>query len=82
MVPVRYVGGTSLMVVGMGMQSVFPVPMGFQMNAFPKVFGQIASAANVELWRNIAATVKAVETQSSGTDGVFATKRPHDMRKM
>ena len=40
-VPMRYVGGTSLMVVGMGMQSVFPVPMGLQINAFPEVFGHV-----------------------------------------
>ena len=41
MVPMRHVGGSGVMVVGMGMQSVFPVPVGFQINAFPVVFGHM-----------------------------------------
>ena len=57
MVPIGYVGGTGKEVVpvdGMGMQSVFPVPglvklgpqdFGFQINAFPEVFGDITVVA-------------------------------------
>jgi len=44
----RHVGGLRLEVAGMGMESVFPVPgkmeVGFQMNAFPEVFGHILQA--------------------------------------
>ena len=50
MVPMRHVGGLGLVVAGMGMESVFPVPIpgkmedGFQINAFPVVFGHILKA--------------------------------------
>ena len=65
MVPMRYVGATRLEIAGMEMQSVFPVPVGFQINAFPVVFGHmLAQDFNhlriVKLWRNIAATVGGV----------------------
>jgi len=82
-VPMRHVGGSETVTAGTGTQSVFPVPgkmeVGFQMNAFPLVFGHIARGLCHGSWRNIAATVGAVEIHSI----VFATKRPqHDLRKM
>jgi len=46
----RHVGGLRLEVAGMGMESVFPVPIpgkledGFQINAFPEIFGHILKA--------------------------------------
>ena len=52
MVPMRHVGGGGIIeVAGMGMESVFPVPghckkmdtVGFHINAFPEVFGHMAS---------------------------------------
>ena len=93
MVPMRHVGGSGLDVSGMGMQSVLPVPGshpsprhttfweegGFQINAFPEVFGDI-TVLPMKLWRNIAATVGGVTWASLPI--VFASKRPHDMRKM
>jgi len=56
-VPMRYVGGRGILIIalchgtGMGMQSVFPVPgkkmddLGFQINAFPEVFGHMTRGA-------------------------------------
>ena len=88
MVPVRYVGGTSLEVAGMGMQSVFPVPVGFQINAFPVVFGHMMTLYFIhlglfKLWRTIAAAVRGGVLVLGGIiPFVFETKRPHDMRKM
>ena len=88
MVPVRYVGGTSLMVVGMGMQSVFPVPVGFQRNAFPVVFGHMMTQDFIhlglfKLWRTIAAAVRGGVLVLGGIHPfVFVTKRPHDLRKL
>ena len=50
------------------------------MNAFPEVFGHILVLPE-KLWGNIAATVVGVTIDGPIT-GVFAFKKPHDMRKM